>query len=98
MYSHSSGMYKNTDYEGCKTTSWNPDGSNMMFQDLSFPVFLLTNQTEVNFAIHDVRSLLKIFYAHHPTFLQILVCNFAKICIITLFTPLFLSTALIRSH
>ena len=64
MYSHSTGVYKGTEYEGCKTTSWNPDGSNMMFQDLSFPVFLLTNETEVNFAIHDVRSILKIFYAH----------------------------------
>ena len=69
MCSNSTGMYKgHEEYEGCKMTSWNPDGSNMMFQDLSFPVFLLTNETEVNFAIHDVRSILKIFYAHCAEF------------------------------
>ena len=77
MFSNSTGLYKgHEEYEGCKMTSWNPDGSNMMFQDLSFPVFLLTNETEVNFAIHDVRSLLKIFHANYPTFLHLHVSKF----------------------
>lgn len=48
------GMYKgHPDYEGCKDVTWNPGGNNMMFHDISFPVFILTNTTEVDFIINN---------------------------------------------
>ena len=49
------GMYKgHPDYEGCKDMKWNPEGNNMMFQDIGFPIFILSNTTEVDFIINNV--------------------------------------------
>ena len=48
-------MYKgHPDFEGCKDVTWNPGGNNMMFHDISFPIFILTNTTEVDFIINNV--------------------------------------------
>ncbi|XP_064651115.1 nicastrin-like [Lineus longissimus] len=48
------GLYKNsTDYQNCKKTTWNPDGTNMLFMRFDFPVFVMLNQTEVDFVVNQ---------------------------------------------
>ncbi|KAL5020567.1 hypothetical protein ScPMuIL_003459 [Solemya velum] len=43
------GLYADDpDYKNCQKTTWNPVGKAMMFQDYSLPIFVLTNQTEIN--------------------------------------------------
>ncbi|XP_070549321.1 nicastrin-like isoform X2 [Ptychodera flava] len=45
------GLYtenKHPDYSHCKKTEWNPLGSGLSFEDYDFPIFVMTNQSEVN--------------------------------------------------
>ncbi|XP_045210180.2 nicastrin-like isoform X2 [Mercenaria mercenaria] len=46
------GLYSgNEDYEGCSKAVWNPVGQGLMFQDLSIPIFILTQEKDVDFII-----------------------------------------------
>ena len=49
------GLYHNdATYGNCKNVTWNPVGESMMFEDFDkFPIFVITNQTEVDILIHD---------------------------------------------
>ncbi|XP_021351331.1 nicastrin-like isoform X2 [Mizuhopecten yessoensis] len=48
------GLYHgNSDYGSCTKGQWNPHGNSMMFQDYAFPIFILKNETEVDYLIHD---------------------------------------------
>ncbi|XP_069115841.1 nicastrin-like [Argopecten irradians] len=48
------GLYNgNKDYGSCKQGDWNTYGNSMMFQDYAFPIFVMKNETEVNYLIHD---------------------------------------------
>ncbi|KAL3885712.1 hypothetical protein ACJMK2_025758 [Sinanodonta woodiana] len=47
------GMYQGTNYSGCQSIKWNKEGQGMMFEDFDFPIFILTNQTEVELIIEE---------------------------------------------
>ncbi|XP_077985651.1 nicastrin-like [Glandiceps talaboti] len=46
----------NPDYSDCKTRTWNPWGSGISFADYDFPIFALTNITEVQSLIQCYRD------------------------------------------
>ncbi|KAJ8316120.1 hypothetical protein KUTeg_006134 [Tegillarca granosa] len=48
------GLYNDdSEFGHCKTVAWNHNGTNLMYQDFNIPIFVLTNQTEVDFLIND---------------------------------------------
>ena len=51
-------MYKNDgNLSNCQRVSWNKQGSGLMFEDLDIPVVLLHNESDVEFIIDQVSSL-----------------------------------------
>ncbi|XP_033759066.1 LOW QUALITY PROTEIN: nicastrin-like [Pecten maximus] len=48
------GLYHgNSDYGNCREGQWNLNGNSMMFHDYAFPIFVMKDEEEVNYLIHD---------------------------------------------
>jgi hypothetical protein len=66
------GLYHNdATYGNCKNVTWNPVGESMMFEDFDkFPIFVITNQTEVDILIHDVSLMYIVIYSRKSSVLH----------------------------
>ena len=62
------GLYKDdATYGDCSKTNWNSVGEGLMFQDLGIPIFVLKEESDVDFIIEKVRifcavTLLEIYF------------------------------------
>ena len=50
-------MYaEKADYKNCRRLHWNQEGNSLMYEDYNFPIVALSNYSEVQFLIDEVRS------------------------------------------
>ena len=55
------GLYHNNPtYGSCKAQEWNPRGNSLFYEDFTFPIFIVTNKTEIDYLIHSVCIILPI--------------------------------------